>query len=129
MLLSAWKCKSIVFSAMQMKKCIKTVLTDGRRKVWKSGRGERSSNIVGIICPPGWNRVNWPAKVGTRSPFLPPSSYDPVTFYSKALRCTFFEMQKNVCSSKFVQLELHTLPIAKILSAKNVRAWVSMIFK
>ena len=32
----------------------------GQRKVQKSGGG--SSNVVGIIYPPGWNRVNWSAK-------------------------------------------------------------------
>ena len=35
------------------------------------GRSENprgaSSNVVGITCLPGWNRVNWPAKIGVRS--------------------------------------------------------------
>ena len=31
-----------------------------RRKVWKSGG--LHSNVVGIMCPPGWDRVNWSAK-------------------------------------------------------------------
>ena len=35
--------------------------TEGRRKVWKSGGA--SSNEVGIICLPGWDRVNWSAKI------------------------------------------------------------------
>ena len=30
-----------------------------RPKIW---RGGASSSVVGIICPPGWNRVNWSAK-------------------------------------------------------------------
>ena len=39
----------------------------GRRKVWKS---EGASNtVVGIICPPGWDRVNCLAKkLGPPSP-------------------------------------------------------------
>ena len=33
--------------------------TQGRRKVWKSGGERASSTVVGIICPPGWGRVNY----------------------------------------------------------------------
>ena len=33
----------------------------GRRKFWKSGWA--CSTVIGIICPPGWNRVNWFAKI------------------------------------------------------------------
>ena len=33
----------------------------GRRKVWKSGGA--SINVVGIICTPWWNRVNWSIKI------------------------------------------------------------------
>ena len=32
----------------------------GRRKVWKSGRA--LSTVVGIICPPGWDRVKFSSK-------------------------------------------------------------------
>ena len=35
-------------------------ISQGRRKVWKSG-GARST-VVGIICPPGWDTVNYFAK-------------------------------------------------------------------
>ena len=38
-------------------------------------------------------------------------------YYDKALRCTFFWTRKNVCSSKFVQLEL--LNRLKAKSSKN----------
>ena len=33
----------------------------GPRKVWKSGGA--SSNVIGIICQPGWDRVNWSANI------------------------------------------------------------------
>ena len=44
----------------------------GRRKVWKFEGA--CSTVVGIICPPGWDRVNCSAKHwGGWSPQSPPS--------------------------------------------------------
>ena len=37
-----------------------SVNVQARRKVWKSGGA--GSTVVGIICPPGWDRVNCLAK-------------------------------------------------------------------
>ena len=43
----------------------------GRRKVWKFGGA--CSTVVGIICPPGWDRVNCSSKHwGGLSPQSPP---------------------------------------------------------
>ena len=40
----------------------------GRRKVWKSGGGARST-VVGIICSPDWDRLNCSAnKWGGKAP-------------------------------------------------------------
>ena len=51
----------------------------GRRKVWKSGGG---SDVLGIICPPAFNRVNWSAKMwGVDRPLSP-------DFYGPALQFT-----------------------------------------
>ena len=51
----------------------------GRRKVWKSG-GDRST-VVGIICTPGWDRVNCSAKNwGAQAPSAP-SCDGPATEY------------------------------------------------
>ena len=50
----------------------------GRRKVWKSGRA--SVYMVGIICPPGWDRVNWPAQIlRSHGPLVPHGSDSPVS--------------------------------------------------
>ena len=43
--------------------------------------------------------------------------YATKMIYSKALRCTFFGEWNNLCSSKFVQLEL--LNKAKARTSKN----------
>ena len=49
----------------------------------RAGGGEgANSNVVGLICPTGWNRVNWPAKSGALP--LPFGSYGPDKFISKS---------------------------------------------
>ena len=35
-----------------------TIVLQARRKVWKSRGGGACSTVVGIICPPGWDRAN-----------------------------------------------------------------------
>ena len=49
--------ESLIYSAVIYAK----YLLQGRHKVWKSGGGAWST-VVGIICPPGWDRVNCLAK-------------------------------------------------------------------
>ena len=56
--------------------------TQGCRKVWKSGRA--LINVVGIIVPPGWDRVNWSAKYWRHvtpppAPLVPTSLYQHMT--------------------------------------------------
>ena len=46
------------------------------KKPTKSGRA--SDNVVGIIWPPGWNRVNWSAKIWGEGGGQSPCSYGPV---------------------------------------------------
>ena len=58
----------------------------GRRKVWKSG-GARST-VVGIICPPGLDRVNCLAKNwGAKAP--------PAPHLRRACSAVYFEKQKS----------------------------------
>ena len=64
----------------------------GRRKFWKSG--VVSSNMVGIICPPGWDRVNWSAKICSDRPEI------------DGLYPWEIEFSKTVSSSR-VQLLIH----------------------
>ena len=64
--------ESLIYSAVIYAK----YLLQGRHKVWKSGGGAWST-VVGIICPPGWDRVNYLAKNwGAKAP--PPTCYEPV---------------------------------------------------
>ena len=49
-------------------------LVQGSRKDLKSG-GRVVGNMVGIICPLLWNRVNWSAKIWGRTSLPPTGSY------------------------------------------------------
>ena len=50
-----------------MKKLLNLITVQVRRKVWKSGGGA-CIIVVGITCPPGWDRVNCLAKNRGPSP-------------------------------------------------------------
>ena len=62
----------------------------GRRKVWKSGGGA-CSTVVGIICPPGWDRVNCFAKNwgGGKPPSPPLATALQSKSHKKRIRCFF----------------------------------------
>ena len=68
--------------------------TQGCRKVWKFGRA--LSNVVGIILPLGWDRVNWSAKywgdVTPPAPLVPTSLYQHMT-----------HLLLTVCSAEIAQ--------------------------
>ena len=55
------KLKKKIYTAQWKEVSTSTPPSQGHRKVWKSGGA--SSNMVGIICPPGWERVNWSTKI------------------------------------------------------------------
>ena len=58
----------------------------GRMEVWKSGGGD--NNLVGIICPPYWNRVHQP-KIGPLHSFPPALQY-PAPEESSIIFCVLF---------------------------------------
>ena len=59
-----------------MKKLLNLITVQVRRKVWKSGGAH--SIVFGIICPPGWDRVNCFAKNwGAKAPNPPPPCDGP----------------------------------------------------
>ena len=78
-----------------------------RRKVWNSG-GARST-VVGIICPPGWDRVNCLAKNwGGLSPPSPTAGDSPDYFiasiflYDRTSKKIMFTWSKAIDVVKIV---------------------------
>ena len=78
--------------------CFLTI--QGRRKVWKSGGG-------GIICPHGWDRVNWyTKKMEGLCPQAPPPPPPPPRSNSPALWYSW-----NVILNSFVEEDLYIMRI------------------
>ena len=52
----------------------------GRRRVWKSGGGDET-NVVGIICPPGWERVTYLTDLPKSGCAMAPPAPTDLTMY------------------------------------------------
>ena len=50
------KIENLYMQSKHQHAVLKLIQLQARRKVWKSGGA--GSTVVGIICPPGWDRVN-----------------------------------------------------------------------
>ena len=99
---------SLIFSCL-----IVMVVSKGKKilileclKLSNSGGGA-STNVVGIICPPDWNRVNWSAKLwrGVHPPPPPPTLFrHPCSLSTEVI---YFHCNCQQNSAKFWSEKLH----------------------
>ena len=63
-----------------------TYMIQGRWNVWKSRERRAKNNVMGIICPPWWDRVIWYVKIWRGGLCSPPPTLAPGS--DSPCRCT-----------------------------------------